>query len=146
VFETNPDDDRMTLAKVGFILAAVLLIAILATRNLFWLLAKPGRLPRPSFALILIAISCLALMFRSLASTFRAKKLLALAFALAGTQAAVRAVLWLAGASRGWQYITTMAGEMLTALAAIIVIFVAVDWLKSANGEQPPSDRENPAS
>jgi hypothetical protein len=146
VFETKPNDDRMILAKVGFVLAAVILIAILATRNLFLMLAHPGGLPRPSFRLIAIAISCLALIPHSLASTFRTKKLLVLAFALAGGQAAVRAALWLAKSPHGWQVIAAFGGEVFTTVAAIIVASVVFQWLTSENREQPPPGREKSLS
>jgi hypothetical protein len=137
MFETATNSDRMN-AKVGFVLAAVICIAISSIWNLILMLAQPGRLPGRSPALVAIAIFGAAGIFR-----FRPMPL-RLAFAMAGTQAAVRAALWLAGAPRGSQRVTAL-GEMLTALASIIVIFVIVKWLDSAT-ERPPSDRENPSS
>jgi hypothetical protein len=139
MFETATNSDRMTSTKVGFVLAAVICIAILSIWNLILMLAQPGRLPGRSLALVAIAIFGAAGIFR-----FRPMPL-RLAFAMAGTQAAVRAALWLAGAPRGSQRVAALGGEMLTALASIIVIFVIVKWLDSAT-ERPPSDRENPSS
>jgi hypothetical protein len=140
MFEQATNSDRMMTAKVGFMLAAVICIAILSIWNLILMLAQPGRLPGRSLALVVIAIFCAAGIFQ-----FRAMPL-RLAFAMAGTQAAVRAALWLAGASRGLQRVAALGGEVLTASAAIIVIFVIVKWLDSAIHQHPPSDRESPAS
>ena len=140
MFESATNSDRMMNAKVGFVLAAVICIAILSIWNLILMLAQPGRLPRPSLALVVIAIFSAAGIFR-----FRAMPL-RLAFAICGTQAAVRAALWLAGAPRGLQRVARLSGEMLTALAAIIVIFVIVKWMGSAIHQRPPSDRENSTS
>jgi len=140
MIETATKSDRMRNKEVGFVLAAVICIAILSIWNLILMLAQPGRLPGRSLALVVIAIFCAVGVFQ-----FRAMPL-RLAFALAGTQAAVRAALWLVGAPRGLQRIAALSGEMLTALAAIIVIFVIVKWLGSAIHQGPPSDRENPTS
>ncbi len=140
MFETATDSDRMTNAKVGFALAATIFIAILAAWNFILMLAQPGRLPGRSLALVVIAIFCAAGIPHARAMPLR------LAFAMAGTQAAARAALWLAGAPRGLQRVAALGGEMLTALAAMIVIFVIVQWLDSANRRHPPSDRENPIS
>jgi hypothetical protein len=140
MFENATNSDRMMNAKVGFVLAAVICIAILAIWNLILMLAQPGRVPGRSLALVVIAIFCAAGIFQ-----FRAVPL-RLAFAMAGTQAAVRAALWRAGAPRGLQRVAALGGEMLTAVAAIIVIFVIVKWINSAIHQPPSSDRENPAS
>jgi hypothetical protein len=140
MFETATNSDRMTSTKVGFVLAAVICIAILSIWNLILMLAQPGRLPGRSLALVAIAIFGAAGIFR-----FRPMPL-RLAFAMAGTQAAVRAALWLAGSPRGSQRVAALGGEMLTALPSIIVIFVIVKWLDSATHERPPSDRGNPTS
>jgi hypothetical protein len=140
MFETGTNSDRMMSAKVGFMLAAVICIAILAIWNLILMLAQPGRLPGRSLGLVVAAIFCVVGIFQ-----FKAM-LLRLAFAMAGTQAAVRAALWLAGAPRGLQRVAALGGEMLTALAAIIGIFVIVKWLDSAIHQRPPSDQENPTS
>jgi hypothetical protein len=130
----------MMNAKVGFILAAVICIAILAIWNLILMLAQPGRLPGRSLALVVIATFCVVGIFQ-----FRAT-LLRLAFAMAGTQAAVRAALWLAGAPRGLQRLAAIGGEVLIALAAVMVIFVIAKWLDSAIHQRAPSDRENTTS
>jgi hypothetical protein len=140
MFETATDSDRMMKPKVGFMLAVVICIAILSIWNLILMLAQPGRLPGRSLALVLIAIFGAVGIFQSKAMPLR------LAFAMAGTQAAVRAALWLAGASGGLQRVAAFGGEMLTALAAIIVIFVIVKWLDSASHQPPPYDREDPTS
>jgi hypothetical protein len=140
MFETATNRDRRMNAKVGFVLAAVICIAILSIWNLILMIAQPGRIPGRSLALVLEAIFCVAGIFQ-----FRAT-LLRLAFAMAGTQAAVRATLWLAGVPRGLQRVAALGGELLIALAAIIVIFVIVKWLDSAIHQHPPSDRENPTS
>ena len=137
---TVTNSDRMMNAKVGFALAAVMCIAILSIWNLILMLAQPGRIPRPSLALAVIVIFSAAGIFH-----FRAMPL-RLAFAMAATQAAVRAALWLVGAPRGLQHLAALGGEMLTALAAIIVIFVIVKWLESTIHQRSPSDRENRTS
>ncbi len=139
MFEIATYKDRTIYAKIGFVLAAVICIAILSIWNLILMLAQPGRLPGRSLALVVIAISCAAGIVQSSAMLLR------LAFAIAGTQAAVRAALWLVGAPRGLQRVAAFGGEMLSALAAILVIFVIVKWLDSAI-HQRPSDRENPTS
>jgi hypothetical protein len=138
MFETASNSDRMMKAKVGFVLAAVICIAILSIWNLVLMLAQPGRVPRPSLFLVVIAIFCAAGIFH-----FRAM-LLRLALAMAGTQAAVRAALWFAGAPRGLQRLAALGGKMFIALAAVLVIFVIVKWLSSPTHQRPPSDRENP--
>jgi hypothetical protein len=140
MLETATNRDRKMNAHVGFVLAAVICIAILSIWNLILMLAQPGRVPGRSLALVAAAIFCAAGIFHFRATPLR------LAFAMAGTQAAVRAALWLAGAPRGLQRVAALAGEMLTALAAIIVIFVILKWLDSAIHQRPPSDRENPSS
>ncbi len=139
MFETATNSNRMMNAKVGFVLAAVICIAILAIWNFFLTLARPGRIPHPSLALAAAAIFCAAGVFH-----FRAMPL-RIAFAIAGTQAAVRTTLWLAGASRVLQRAAALVGQVFTALAATIVIFVIVKWLDSAIHQPGPSDRENPA-
>jgi flagellar biogenesis protein FliO len=139
VFETATNSDRKMSAQVGFVLAAVIFIAILSIWNLVLMVAQPGRLPGRSLALVVIAIFCAAGIFQ-----FRAVPL-RLAFAMAGTQAAVRAALWLDGAPRGLQRVAALSGEMLTALAAIMVIFVIVKWLGSVR-QRPPSDQGKPIS
>ncbi len=138
MFESATNSDRIVNAKVGFVLAAVICIAILSIWNLVLMLAQPGRMPRPSLALVVGAIFCAAGIFHSRAMPLR------LAFAMAGTQFTVRAALWLAGAHRALQRVAALGGEMLAALAAIIVIFVIAKWLGSAVHLRPPSDRENP--
>ncbi len=140
MFETATDSERMTNAKVGFALAATIFIAILAAWNFALMLAQHGRMPRPSLALVVGAICCAAAIPHARAMPLR------LAFAMAGTQFAVRAALWLASAPRGLQRVAALGGEMLTALAAMIAIFVIVQWRDSANRRHPPSDRENPFS
>jgi hypothetical protein len=140
MFETATNGDRMMNAKVCFALAAVICIAIVSIWNVILMLAQPGRMPGRSLALVVIAIFGVAGIFQ-----FRAT-LLRLAFAMAGTQGAVRAALWLAGAPRGLQRVAALGGEMLTALAAIIVIFVIVKWCGSVIHQHPPSDRGNPTS
>jgi hypothetical protein len=140
MFETATNSNRMMNAKVGFMLATVVYIAILSIWNLILMLARPGRVPRPSLALAVDAIFCAVGIFH-----FRARPL-GLSFAMAGTQAAVRAALWLGDAPRGLQRVAALGGEMLTTLAAIIVIFVIVKWLDSASHQRLPSDQENPAS
>jgi hypothetical protein len=139
MLEQTAKGNQMMNAKVGFMLAAVICVAILSIWNLALMLAQPGRLPGRSLALVVIAIFCAAGIFQ-----FRAMPL-RLAFAMAGTQAAVRAALWLAGAPRGLQRVAALGGEMLTALAAIIVVLVITKWLGSAVHRRLPSDRENPA-
>jgi hypothetical protein len=139
MFETATSDDRKRNAQAGFALAAVICFAIWSMWNLILMLAQPG-LARPSIALVVIAIFSAAAIFH-----FRAMPL-RLAFAMVGTQAAARAALWLAGAPRGLQRVAALGGEILTALAAIIVIFVIVKWIDSAINQRPPSDRENPTS
>jgi hypothetical protein len=140
MFETATNSDRMINAKVGFVLAAVICIAILAIWNPILMLAQPGRIPGRSLGLVVAAIFSAVGIFHFKAMPLR------LAFALAGTQAAVRAALWLAGAPRGLQCVAALGGEMLTTLAAFIVIFVIVKWLDSTSHQRPPSDRENPTS
>jgi hypothetical protein len=140
MFETATHTDRMMNAKIGFVLASVILIAILSIWNLILMLAQPGRMPRPSLGQVVVAIFCAAAIVQ-----FREMPL-RIAFAMAGTQAAVRAALWLAGTPHGLQNVAALGGEILTALAAIIVIFVIVQRLDSAIHRRPPSDRENPAS
>jgi hypothetical protein len=140
MFEATTNRDRKVNAQAGFVLAAVICIAILSIWNLILMLAQPGRVPRPSLALVVAAISCVVGIF-----LFRAMPL-RLAFAMAGTQAAVRAALWLAGAPRGLQRVAALSGEMLTALAAIIVIVVIVKWFGSDVRQRPPSDRDKHAS
>jgi hypothetical protein len=140
MFETATNSDRIKNVQVGVVLAAVICIAILSIWNLILMLAQPGRLPGRSLALVVIAIFCVVGIFQFGATLLR------LAFAVAGTQAAVRAGLWLAGAPRGLQRVAALGGEMLTALAAITVIFVIVKWLGSAIHQRSSSDRENPAS
>jgi hypothetical protein len=140
MFETATNGDRMMNAKVGFMLAAVICIAVLSIWNLILMLAQPGRVPGRSLALVVVAIFCAAGIFRFRPIPLR------LAFAMAGTQAAVRAALWLSGAPRRSQRVAALSGEMLTALAAIMVIFVIVKWLGSAIHQRPPSDRENSTS
>jgi flagellar biogenesis protein FliO len=140
MFETATNSDRTVNAKAGFVLAAVIGLAILSVWNLILMLAQRGRAPRPSLALAVAAIFCAVGIFH-----FRAMPL-RLAFAMAGTQAAVRVALWLAGAPRGLQRVAALGGEMLTTLAAIIAIFVIVKWLNSAGHQRRPSDRENPTS
>jgi hypothetical protein len=130
----------MMNAKVGSMLAAVICIEILSFWNIILMLAQRGRLPGRSLALVVIAIFCAIGIFQ-----FRPPPL-RLAFGMAGTQAAVRAGLWLTSAPRGLQRVAALGGEMLTALAAIIVIFVIVKWLDSAIHRHPPFDRENPDS
>lgn len=139
MFETEADSERMTNAKVGFVLAAVICIAILSIWNLFLMLAQPGRVPRPSLALVAVPILYVAGMWH-----FRAVPL-RLALAMGWTQAAVRVALWFGGAPRGLQRAGALSREMLTELAAVIVIVVIVKWLGSAR-QGPPSDREKPAS
>jgi hypothetical protein len=136
MFEAATNSDRMKYAQVGFVLAAVVCIAILSIWNLALMLTQPSR----SLTLVLIAILCVVGIFQ-----FRAT-LLKLAFAMAGTQAAVRAALWLAGARRGLQHLAAIGGEVLIALAAIMVIFVIAKWLDSAIHQRALSDRENPTS
>ncbi len=140
MFETATNTDRKRNAQVGFALAAVICIAILSIWNLILMLAQPGRLPGRSLALVVAAIFSALGIFH-----FRAISL-KLAFAMAGTQAAVRAALWLAGAPRGLQRVAALGGETLTALAAIIVIFVIVKWLDSVIHQRSSSDLENPTS
>jgi hypothetical protein len=140
MFETATNSDRMMNAKVGFVLAAAICIAILSIWNLILMLAQPGRLPGRSIGLVVAAIFCAVGIFQFRATPLR------LAFAMAGTQAGVRAALWLAGAPRGLQRVAALGGEMLTALAALIVIFVIGKWLDSAVHQRPPSDRGNLAS
>ena len=140
MFETGTNSDRMMNAKVGFMLAAVICLAILSIWNLILMLAQPGRLPGRSLILVVAATFWVVGIFQFKAMPLR------LAFAMAGTQPAVRAALWLAGAPRGLQRVAALGGEMLTALAAIIVMFVIVKWLDSPIHQRPPSDRENPTS
>lgn len=140
MFESTTHDDRKLNAQVGFVLPAVISIAILAIWNLILMLAQPGRLPGRSLALVVVAIFCVVGVFK-----FRTT-MLRLSFAMAGTQAAVRAALWFAGAPRGLQRIAAAAGEMLTALAAILVIVVIVKWLGSAIHQRPAINRENSTS
>jgi hypothetical protein len=140
MFETATNNDRMKNAKVGFMLAAVICIAILSIWDLILMLAQPGRMPRPSLALIVEAIFCVAGMWHFRTTPLR------LALATAGTQAAARAALWLTGAPRGLQRVAALGGYMLTALAAIIVVFVIVKWLDLAIHQHPRSDQENPSS
>jgi flagellar biogenesis protein FliO len=140
MFETATNSDRIMNARVGFALAAVICILILSIWNLALMLAQPGRITGRSLALVVIAFFCVAGIFQ-----FRAR-LLKLAFAMAGTQAAVRAALWLAGAPRGLQRLAALGGEMFAALAAIIVIFVIVRWLRSTIHQRFPSDRESSTS
>jgi hypothetical membrane protein len=140
MFEATTSSNRKMNAQVGFVLGAVICISILSIWNLILMLAQPGRVPRASLALLVAAIFSAVGIFHSKAMPLK------LAFALAGTQAAVRSALWFAGAARGLQRIAALGGEMLTASAAIIVIFVLVKWLGSAIHWRPPSDRENPTS
>ena len=139
MFESTTESTRMMNAKVGFVLAAVITIALLAVRHIVLMLSHPHRLPHESLTTILIVILCAAGILQSTEVPLR------LAFAMAGTQAAVRAALWLAGAPRTWRWIAAISGEMLMTLAAIMAIFVIVKWLIAANSEHP-SDRETPAS
>ena len=140
MLETATNRDPMMNTKIGFVLAAVICIAILSIRNLILMLAQPGRLPGRSLALVLVPIFCVAGIFHFKAALLR------LVFAMVGTQAAVRAALWLSGAPRDLQRVAALGGELLIASAAIIVIFVIVKWLESAIHQHPPSDQENPTS
>jgi hypothetical protein len=140
MFKTATNSDRMMNAKVGFVLAAVVCIAISSIWNLILMLAQPVRMPRPSLALVVAAIFGAAGIVHSKAMPLQ------LAFAMAGTQAAVRVALWLAGAPRGLQLVAALGAQMLNAWAAIIAIFVILKWLDSAIHQHPPSDRENPSS
>jgi hypothetical protein len=137
MFETATKRDRMMNAKVGFILAAVVCIAILSIWNLMLILALPGRVPRPSLSLVVEAILCAAGIF-----LFKAA-LLRLAFAMAGTQAFVRAALWLAGAPRSLQRLAALGGKILIVTAAGIVIFVIVKWFGSTPHQSLSPDRES---
>lgn len=138
MFETATNRDRMMNAKVGFVLAAVICIAILSIWNLILMLGQPGRVPRPSLSLVVEAILCAAGIF-----LFKAT-LLRLAFAMAGAQAAVRAFLWLAGAPRSLQRLAALGGKVFIVSAAGIVIFVIVKWLDPTTHHRPSPDREYP--
>ncbi len=138
MFETATNRDRMMNAKVGFVLAAVICIAILSIWNLILMLGQPGRVPRPSLSLVVEAILCAAGIF-----LFKAT-LLRLAFAMAGAQAAVRAFLWLTGAPRSLQRLAALGGKVFIVSAAGIVIFVIVKWLDPTTHHRPSPDREYP--
>ena len=132
MLETTTDGSRMTNARAGFALAAVVTIALFAIVHV-----ATGRPPRPSFFLIVIVIVSSAAMWVSKITLLR------LAFAMGGIQAAVRLVLWLAHARYIWQWIVAVSGEVTIAFAAILGIFVIVRWLRCSAGGQPSSDREN---
>lgn len=135
MFEILSQKSLLTRSKVGLVLAAVILIASVATVNLI-----TSRIPRPSFFMIVVSIFC------AVATVYFKNMALRFASCIAGAQAAVRAALWLAHARSHWQFDAAVGGEMITVLAAIIVGVVCVKWLSSTPHKLPPSQGENPVS
>jgi hypothetical protein len=134
MFETiahngGDDHDRKVRFQVSLVLFATVVIAILE----IWRLASGRTGERTYLGTFVVALGCFAAMIH-----FK-QRLLRVAFALIGMQAAVRVVLSRTHIVAGWWHIANVAGLSTQLLGFIIIIFVIVDWLRSSGREKTSS-------
>jgi hypothetical protein len=123
------DNDRKVRVQVALALFAAIVIAILEV----WRLAFGRFGGRAYLSTGFIALCCFV------AITRYKQMLLRVAFALIGTQAAIRVILSRTQVSVGWLHIANVVGQAMQLLGTIIAIFAIVDWLRSPRREKASS-------
>src|SRR5579863_2425042 len=124
MFETITNEDTAENdRKTRFLVAVVLFVAIVIAILGIWLLASGRTGGKAHLSTLVIALCCFV------AITQYKQMLLRVAFALIGTQAAIRVILSRTHVSVGWLHIANVVGLIVQLLGAILVIFVTLEWL-----------------
>jgi|ERR1700730_9860726 hypothetical protein len=120
--------------------AAVLIVTGVLASSEIHQFGSGKALERGSLDTIFLALYCLVFVF-----SFRAK-LLKVAFALIGTQAAARVILSYVHASSGFRHNAAIGGLILNLAGLTIVIFAIVKWFRSVVHWSSQLKPEDPTS